>query len=250
MDTLEAVIRWTHVIAGITWIGLLYFFNWVNSAFAPTMDAETKKKVVPELLPRALYWFRWGAAWTWVTGVLLLLIVYYHTGVVFEAPYGWSALAFFALAVTFLSFVVYEPLCAAIPDNRLLAAVGVVLTGLAFAIFAWAGFGYRGAVIHTGALYGTIMAANVWMRIWPAQRRIITATRDGEAPDPADPAMAGRRSKHNTYMSVPLVWAMLNQHTLTAGGASAGIVTMLLAVVIGWGVVYLLYQKATQVKGF
>jgi uncharacterized membrane protein len=250
MDTLEALIRWTHVIAGITWIGLLYFFNWVNSAFAPTMDGETKKKVVPELMPRALYWFRWGAAWTWITGFLLLLIVYYHTGVVFEAPNGWGFLAFVALVVTFFGFVAYDLICGAISDNRTLAAVGIVLTAVAFLIFSAAGFGYRGCVIHVGALYGTIMAANVWMRIWPAQRRIIAATRDGVAADPADAAMAGRRSKHNTYLSVPLVWAMLNQHTLTAGGSWAGLPTLLLAVAIGWGVVNLLYKKATQVKGF
>ena len=131
-----------------------------------------------------------------------------------------------------------------------LGGLPVVLTAVAYLIFEVAGFGYRGAVIHTGTMFGTIMAANVWMRIWPAQRRIITATRDGEAPDPADPAVAGRRSKHNTYLSVPLVWAMLNQHTLTVGGASAGLITMLLAVAIGWGVVNLLYKKATQVKGF
>jgi len=250
MDTLEALIRWTHVIAGITWIGLLYFFNWVNSAFAPTMDGETKKKVVPELLPRTLYWFRWGAAWTWITGFLLLLLVYYHSGVVFEAPHGWSVVAIGALVITFFGFFAYEALCATFSDNRTLSVVGIVLIAITYIIFTAAGFGYRGSVIHVGALFGTIMAANVWMRIWPAQRRIITATRDGEAPDPADPAMAGRRSKHNTYLSVPLVWAMLNQHTLTAGGAWAGLVTMLLAVAIGFGVVNLLYKKATQVKGF
>lgn len=250
METLEALIRWIHVVAGITWIGLLYFFNWVNSAFAPTMDGETKKKVVPELMPRALYWFRWGAAWTWLTGFLLLLLVYYHTGIVFEAGHGWGAMAFIALLVTFLGVVVYDVLCRTVKDNRMMAGVGFVLVGLAYVIYDGAGFGYRGAVIHVGTLFGTIMAANVWMRIWPAQRRIITATRDGEAPDPADPALAGTRSKHNTYMSVPLVWAMLNQHTTTAGGTSAGLITMLLAVAIGWGVVNLLYKKATTVKGF
>ena len=83
MNLVESLFRWIHVVAGILWIGLLYFFNWVNSAFAPTMDAETKKKVIPELLPRTLFWFRWGAAFTWVTGVLLLLMVFYHGRAVF-----------------------------------------------------------------------------------------------------------------------------------------------------------------------
>ena len=63
MELIHPIFKWLHVIAGIMWIGLLYFFNFVNTAFAPTMDAETKKKVVPELMPRTLYWFRWGAAW-------------------------------------------------------------------------------------------------------------------------------------------------------------------------------------------
>ena len=60
----ESIFRWGHIVAGITWIGLLYFFNWVNGPFAATLDADAKKKVVPELMPRALFWFRWGAAWT------------------------------------------------------------------------------------------------------------------------------------------------------------------------------------------
>jgi len=78
--------RWIHVVAGILWIGHLYFFNWVNGPFAATMDGETKKKVVPQLMPRALFWFRWGAAWTWFSGVFLLLLVFYHGGALFENP--------------------------------------------------------------------------------------------------------------------------------------------------------------------
>src|SRR3989442_3107777 len=60
------IFRWIHIVAGIVWIGHLYFFNFVNGPFAATLDADTRKKVVPQLVPRALYWFRWGAAWTWV----------------------------------------------------------------------------------------------------------------------------------------------------------------------------------------
>ena len=69
---LELIFRWTHVVAGVMWIGHLYFFNFVNSQVAKTYDADSKKKVIPELMPRALYWFRWGAAYTWITGILLL----------------------------------------------------------------------------------------------------------------------------------------------------------------------------------
>ena len=84
MELFELADRWLHFGAGVLWIGLLYFFNWVNSAFVPTMDAETKRKVIPELMPRCLYWFRWGAAYTWLSGVLLLGIVYYMGGAMVE----------------------------------------------------------------------------------------------------------------------------------------------------------------------
>ncbi len=69
MPIIESLFRWIHVVAGVLWIGLLYFFNWVNANVMPKLDGETKKKLVPELMPRALYWFRWGAAFTWVTGL-------------------------------------------------------------------------------------------------------------------------------------------------------------------------------------
>ena len=84
MELIHPIFKWLHVIAGIMWIGLLYFFNFVNTAFAPTMDGETKKKVVPELMPRTLYWFRMGAAWTWGTGIVLLYVIYWAGGMMPE----------------------------------------------------------------------------------------------------------------------------------------------------------------------
>ena len=66
MPALEVLFRWIHVLAGVIWIGHLYFFNFVNIPFQGKLDGPTKKAVNPELLPRALWWFRWGAAWTWV----------------------------------------------------------------------------------------------------------------------------------------------------------------------------------------
>src|SRR5215467_8126622 len=79
-EALNLIFRWIHVLAGVMWIGHLWFFNFVNGQVAKTYDAESKKKVVPELMPRALYWFRWGAAYTWITGILLLGLVYYMGG--------------------------------------------------------------------------------------------------------------------------------------------------------------------------
>ena len=79
-EWLNVIFRWTHLAAGVMWIGHLWFFNFVNAQLAKTYDPDSRKKVLPELMPRALYWFRWGAAYTWLTGILLLGVVYYMGG--------------------------------------------------------------------------------------------------------------------------------------------------------------------------
>ena len=115
-----------------------------------------------------------------------------------------------------------------------------------FLLDYWAGFSYRGYAIHLGAMFGTIMAFNVWFRIWPAQKKIITATKDGEPADAALAAMAGLRSKHNTYMAVPLVYMMLSQHALW----STNPIWLAIIVLVGWAIVYHIYDRAKAVKGF
>src|SRR5215468_2034118 len=195
MEALEALFRWIHILAGITWIGHLYFFNWVNAPFEGTLDAASKKVVVPQLRPRALYWFRWGAAWTWITGFLLILLVFYHGQIVYDMQRPWNTLGIVMVLVTFLAFAVYDPICKQefAKNNKQMAGVAFVLVVLVVLGYHAAGFSYRAYVIHTGAMFGTLMAANVWMRIWPAQKKIITAIRDGQAPDAALVAVAGQR---------------------------------------------------------
>ena len=253
MDILSVLFRWLHVTAGILWIGLLYFFNFVNAPLAGTMDGDTKKKVVPELMPRALYWFRWGAAFTWITGVLLLALVFYHGGLMFEegSPVGWGAGSIIMLVVVFGAFILYDLLAkSSLGKNlKVFGIVGFVLIAVAIYLMINVGdFSYRAYVIHTGTMFGTIMAANVWMRIWPSQRKIIRAVKEGTALDATLVALAGARSRHNVYLSVPLVWTMINAHT--AVPAAGSWIYLLAVVVVGWLVVSWVYSKAAKVKGF
>src|SRR5262245_8643481 len=165
MEGLEAIFRWMHVFAGIIWIGHLYFFNFVNGPFQTKIDGPTKKTVVPELMPRALYWFRWGAAYTWFTVVLLLMLVYYHGQQVLATGEDWSAGTIIMIVVTFLAVFIYDALWKSGLANNLRAAVIVsfVLLAIVVALFVYFGrFSYRGTLIHNGALFGTIMAFNVW----------------------------------------------------------------------------------------
>ena len=259
MDILSAVFRWIHILAGIIWIGMLYFFNFVNGPFQGTMDGDTKKKVNPELLPRALWWFRWGAAWTWATGVLLLMLVFYHGGIMFEGDRGWGKRAIVLVAFTFLAPFLYDALhkSALGKDPKVFGAAAFVLAAVVvYLMAAWGGFTYRAFNIHLASLFGTIMAFNVWYRIWPAQQKIITAVKSGTPPDAALVSLAGTRSRHNTYMSAALLWGMINSHTTALAGGNLGLtaatswVAYLVVILVSWHVIWHLYKRVAKVKGF
>ena len=252
---IQAVLRWAHVVAGIAWIGHLYFFNWVNGPFQAKIDGPTKKLVNPELLPRALYWFRWGAAWTWITGILLAGLIYYHGKIVFDDPntgnpWLWLAIVLIALAV---GFVVYNAIMKALPNKTVAATICTVLFAAVWFFFEYVGkFSGRSLYIHGGAIFGTIMAGNVWMVIWPNQKKIITALKAGSplAPDSPEVKIAGLRSRHNTYMSVPLVFFMVSNHYPTMYGGSYRDVCAAGVIALGWFVTWLLYKQSAKVQGF
>jgi uncharacterized membrane protein len=218
------------------------------------MDGETKKKVVPQLMPRALFWFRWGAAYTWVTGILLLGLVFYmQSNLLADLTADKNLIMGVGLGGVIVGFVVYDALAKALAKQPMVSLViwWAIALGFAYALEEM-GAASRASYVHVGALLGTSMAANVWMRIWPAQRRIIAAVKAGQAPDPADPALAGLRSKHNTFMSVPLLLTMLNQHlTLFTGGSGMPAVAWLAAaMLVSLLVTQRLYATAAKVQGF
>ena len=275
MEFINPIAKWLHIIAGITWIGLLYFFNFINGHVAATMDGDTKKKVVPELMPRTLYWFRWGAAWTWLTGIILLYVIFWSGSLsmgesagnaMFAAETEVTMWSHIMLLFTFLAVFIYDFLykkvkfgftCPIAKNIRLVTITSFILIGcVAYCMKFCAGFDYRAMNIHIGAMFGTMMAFNVWFRIWPAQQKIIKAIKDGEAPDGDLVALAGLRSKHNTYMSVPLLWTMINEHTTVFAGGNYGIsestnwLVLMVMIALGWHIVFQLYKKSAKVEGF
>src|SRR5437660_10376631 len=158
---IQLIFRWGHVVAGVMWIGHLWFFNFVNGPFQGKIDAPTKKLVVPELMPRALFWFRWGAAWTWITGILLAALVYYHGRVVFEDPTSpgsnswlWLAIVLVLLAV---GFVIYNAIMKAVPNKVAAAAIHLVIFAAVYFFLEYVGhFSGRALYVHTGAIFGTM----------------------------------------------------------------------------------------------
>ncbi len=268
MELLHPLFKWFHIFAGIMWIGLLYFFNFINGSFIATLDGDTKKKVVPELMPRALYWFRWGAAWTWFTGLVLMYVVFWAGSMsmgesagnnMFESGVEVTSFAHMMILATFLLVFVYDFIYkSGLAKNlRLVTILSFILIGVfVFTLKHCAHFGYRAFNIHLGALFGTIMAFNVWFRIWPAQQKIIAAIKNGDAPDPADAGMAGLRSRHNTYLSLPLIWTMINQHTTVFAGGnfcvadSTNWMVLMIVIALGWHIIFHCYRKSAKVEGF
>src|SRR5213082_233809 len=245
-EWLNLVFRWIHVLAGVMWIGHLWFFNFVNGQVAKTYDADSKKKVVPELMPRALYWFRWGAAYTFISGILLLWIVYWAGNAMGSERMSSYASGGVALLIVLVCFAIYDAFWKAMKNEMTGAIVSLVL--FAVVVFVFHLFiGGRALFIYAGGLFGTVMAANVWMRIWPGQRKIIAGVKGtAPAPDASVPAIAALRSKHNTYMSMPLMFIMVSNHFPTVYGAQQGWITLMVIIAVGWFVTKLLYGKAAS----
>jgi uncharacterized membrane protein len=251
---LDALLRWVHAVASFVWVGHLFFLNLVHAQVAPRYDADSRRRVVPELLPRALYWFRWGAAWTWVTGLLLAAMVYYSFGnlvrrdpVTDAAVLPHGAGVALSLGLLLACFFAYEAVARALARRP--AAAGAALFGLLVATLYGLSLAFRGRAvfIQAGMMMGTIMAMNVWMRIWPAQRRMLRGlVGTGPAPEPAAAAEALQRARHNLYMAPGLVFAMVSNHAPTLYGWEQGWLALAAIVAAGFGATWLLLRKSAS----
>jgi uncharacterized membrane protein len=246
-EILNLIFRWIHVVAGVMWIGHLWFFNFVNAQVAKTYDADAKKKVIPELMPRALYWFRWGAAYTWITGFFLLGIVIYVGGAAVDPETQSKGVAAgVGIASLFVAFLIYDQMWKALAKNEMVGAIVSFVLVVAYSFGLNMIMSGRSLFIHIGAMFGTIMAANVWMRIWPNQRKIIAAAKEGKPPPDGIAPLAALRSKHNTYMSVPLILFMVSNHFPTVYGNDLRWIIAPVIVAVGWGLTKLMYNKSAS----
>ena len=235
-EWLNLALRWIHVFAGIMWVGTTYYFTWLDARLTEEEKAATntgnaaqvwmvhsggyyvvERRQVPDIVSRTLHWFKWEAGTTWLSGFALLVLVYYiGGGALIDADVRELSLLSavgIGVGVIIAGGVVYDVLMQTplARNEWLFAGVAYALmVGLAYALCQI--FSARAAYIHVGALFGTIMAANVWMHILPAQRRMIAALKEGKQPDTRFAAQAKLRSKQNTFMAVPVVFIMISNH--------------------------------------
>jgi uncharacterized membrane protein len=255
-EWLNLLFRWAHVFAAILWVGSTFYFTWLDGQMR-RLEAKgdaakgvwmvhsggfytvVKQKTLG-VAPGEIHWFRWEALITWLTGFALLTVVYYHGRLTVDpidprvSPIVGMLIG---LGTLFVGWAVYDLLARPplVTNAPVFAGLGFVLimavaAGLSTVLTA------RAVYIHIGALFGTIMVNNVWMRILPPQRRMIAAGLKGDPFDPAVSAGAKRRSTHNTFLAVPAVFLMISNHYPTATYGNHYAIPVLGALILaGWG---------------
>jgi uncharacterized membrane protein len=260
-DWLNLLLRWLHVIAAIAWIGASFYFVLLDQSLRPPKRREDasagvggelwevhgggfyhvqKYVVAPRVLPEHLAWFKWEAYTTWLSGFALLVVLYYfdpRTYLVDESVAdlaSWEAVVI-SVAGLALAWVVYDVLCRVHVGGEALLAVA--LLGL-IALSAWAStelFSARAAFLQVGSMLGTVMAGNVLFNIIPAHWELIRAKQAGREPDPAPGVDAKRRSVHNNYFTLPVLFTMIAGHfPFTYGAGHAWLVLLALMLLGAW----------------
>ena len=247
-DWANLLLRWTHFIAGTAWIGSSFYFIWLDRAFGRDESLwmvhsggfyqVEKRRPGPGEVPPILHWFKWEAMLTWITGISLLILVFYLSGAYLLDP-GVSRISrgqAIALGVGVLIFgwPIYDGLWRSPLARRPALATAVSLALLtAITVLLCRLLSGRAAFIHVGSLLGTIMVANVWERILPAQRQMLAATRAGQPADFTLGERAKQRSVHNSYMTFPVLFIMLSNHYPATYASPVNWLVLLLLFVAG-----------------
>ncbi|MBR9867342.1 MAG: urate hydroxylase PuuD [Oceanospirillales bacterium] len=233
-EWLNLAVRWVHMITGIAWIGASFYFVWLENHLDRSNPREglsgdlwaihgggiyhlEKYKLAPPKMPEQLHWFKWEAYATFLSGFILLAVVYYLNAQLYLVAPGSGLSSAAAIGISIGSLIagwfIYTALCDS-PLGKNPALLGLVLFVLLIAA-AWGFtqvFSGRAAFIHIGAIIGSIMVGNVFFIIMPAQTDLVGAINAGREPDPALPAKGLLRSRHNNYFTLPVLFIMISNH--------------------------------------
>ena len=232
----EYLIRFSHVVAGISWIGSSFYFIWLDSSFEPpkksreNVDGEVfmvhggfyyqvdKKKIAPGQLPEKLHWFKWEATLTFITGFMLFIYLYFLNSASLLIDPSVMNLSHFQAILFSLIFIIgswffYDVLFhpnIKIP-NFLRNTIGL-LAAFALIYYTPTVFSGRGAYMIVGVVFGSCMLLNVWARILPGQAKMLAQAEAGQTPDYSLGQKSKSRSVHNTYFIFPVLFIMLSNH--------------------------------------
>ena len=241
LDWVNLLLRWTHVITAIAWVGSSFYFVFLDSSLTPPVDEDLKRQgvsgelwavhgggfyhpvkfaVSPPVLPEKLHWFYWESYSTWLTGFALFTVTYLWnagTYLIDKSVMDWSPAAAVSVALGFLVvfWLAYDAICRIFGnrpsgDTMVGALVSLLVAAAAYLACHW--FAGRAAFLLVGAMIATTMSANVMAWIIPGQRKMVASIRAGEPVDPIHGKRGKQRSVHNTYFTLPVIFAMLSNH--------------------------------------
>ena len=241
LDWANLLLRWVHVITAIAWVGSSFYFVFLDSSLTPPVDEDLKKQgvsgelwavhgggfyhpvkfsVSPPKLPEHLHWFFWESYSTWLSGFALLTVSYLwnaSTYLIDKSLMAWSPGAAVGVAVSFMVvfFVLYDAICQLFGQKKNGETIVGVLVLVLVCIAAWLAchwFAGRAAFLLVGAMIATTMSANVLFWIIPGQKQVIASIKAGQPVDPIHGMRGKQRSVHNTYFTLPVLFAMLSGH--------------------------------------
>jgi len=259
-ELLDVIFRWSHVIAGIMWVGNSMLFNWLDRNLEKSAELSRlsqgkifmvhsgafydveKKLLEPGEMPATLHWFKWQNFTTWATGISLLVIVYYFHGAAFLVDpsvrdVGPLIAITLSISALFCGWLIYDSLWRTVGETSPRVATALSIAFLFGSIYAFSQiFSGRAAYIETGVLIGTIMTGNVWFVIVPSQHALVNATISGEDQDPKLSIQAKARSIHNNYLTFPLIFIMVSNHFSAATTHHLNWLILIVVIVGGAGV--------------
>ena len=241
LDWANLLLRWAHLVTAIAWIGASFYFVFLDSSLTPPVDEDLKQQgvngelwavhgggfyhpvkfnVAPPRLPAHLHWFYWEAYSTWLTGFALFTISYLWspgTYLVDRSLMDWSPGMAVAVALAFLAgfWLLYDAICRIFGQRENGDAIVGALVLVLVCVASWLAchwFAGRAAFLLVGAMIATAMSANVFFWIIPGQKKVVASIQAGEPPDPIHGKRGKQRSVHNTYFTLPVLFAMLSNH--------------------------------------
>jgi uncharacterized membrane protein len=241
LDWANLLLRWVHVITAIAWVGSSFYFVFLDSSLTPPVDEDLKRQGVsgelwavhgggfyhpvkflgaPPQLPAHLHWFYWESYSTWLSGFSLFTVSYLwsaSTYLIDKSVMDWSPAQAILVALGFLVvfWLAYDAICRTFGQRKNGDAIVGALLAVLVAAAAWLAchwFAGRAAFLLVGAMLATSMSANVFFWIIPGQRTVVADIKAGRAVDPIHGKRGKQRSVHNTYFTLPVLFAMLSGH--------------------------------------
>ena len=234
IDWLSLSLKLLHVIAGIAWIGASFYFNWLENKLNRINNRDEiaghlwavhgggfyyleKYKKYPQKLPEPLHWFKWEAYFTWISGFLLLSVIYYFNATTYllasDSSISPSNGILASVVGLLLFWVIYDLLCKSKVVHKSLIFIGIIFVIISISAYFYSTiFNPRAVYMQIGAMIGTVMVANVFFVIIPVQKKLVAACEDSTEVSKELGLMGYTRSRHNNYFTLPVLFMMISGH--------------------------------------